>query len=126
MTGSTRTTSRYKSWQVTAEGCNLVDVKIESDLAEDTTFVAPLCPLERLVASVFLPCGDRARDRGAKITASCKAVPLRSSDPLEASRKVPVNVKIELEGYETLAFTWIQEEIEREEVTPDWILVPVR
>ena len=99
---------------------NLVHCRITSDLAGDTTFLAPGVPITVLAAAVTLPGGEPAIDAGASVTARCIAVPVRTGESSAAWRGVPVTVKVELAGYESAEFEWRADrpEVERRVLVP--------
>jgi len=86
------------------EGLCDVEVRSTGDEAAKGTFVAFTEPVPPLAANVRLPDGRLATEAGARVTGTCRAVLRRPEDPPDRWRDAVVEVKVDLDGFQTLAF----------------------
>ncbi len=102
----TRVRSYSRSDSLEFDGRNSLHVAIDGRRIGTGTFVGVAVPLRDLVAHVLTPSDRSAFDLGAVVSAECDAV-LRTADaPSDLWRTVGVKVKIALDGFEPLEFTW--------------------
>ena len=87
-------------------GHTAVMMGVGGRLTGDCAYVAVVVSLDELKDLVFLPDGRRASDAGALFEARCRALEIRPPVSPDAWRRLPVNVRVGLGGYEVLTFEY--------------------
>ena len=92
--------------RVTFEGQSDVAWRLAHDAQGERTFLGVVVPPERVHAHVTMPDGLPAVDSGARFQIHCEPILVTDDTPADAWRRVPIKVKVLLDRYEKLEYTF--------------------